>query len=164
MWLWLATEARADRYWDLEPAVAEALAARLTPGAVVVTWCEPCGGDLRVLAVRSARVAPGTYDEARRSVVLERDVLFVGTSPSAPVIAADARCGARREDWIDPVAADGPAITEHLDVPYSFLIEWGGLTWLGPEGSAPEAAPALDPRSSKSITKCARKAPPLPPA
>lgn len=133
--LWLSLPAFADRYWDLQEKDAAAIVKTLTPGTLVVTWCQQCGGDLRVLRVSSAKVAPGTYadDEGRKSVVMERAVLFAGTNPTAPTLPASAPCGGSPEDQVDPGdSSTGPSTTEHLDVPYSFVLDAKGrLSWIG---------------------------------
>jgi hypothetical protein len=133
--LLLPMSALADRYWDVPEADAAAIVGELRAGSVVVTWCEQCEGDLRVLRVRSAKVAPGTYaeDEGKKSVLLERELLFASASKGPLKLGKTAKCGAAPKDWVDPADSDAPSgRTEHLDIPYSVLLESDGtLRWLG---------------------------------
>jgi hypothetical protein len=133
--LLLPMSAQADRYWDVPEADAAVIAGELPAGSIVVAWCEQCEGDLRVLRVRSAKVAPGTYadDEGRKSVLLDRELLFASASKGILKLAKTAKCGASPKDWVDPGDSDAPSgRAEHLDIPYSFRLESDGtLRWLG---------------------------------
>ncbi|MEZ4236252.1 MAG: hypothetical protein R3F59_08850 [Myxococcota bacterium] len=132
----LIAPALADRFLDVTPPQAEALVAALPPGTLLLTWCNYCaGGPLRVVRVRTARVAPGRYlaDEGYVSVVVERDLLFDTYSAGEIALPAGAPCGSvpeRRGDVAEPGSPAGDV--DHIDVPYGWTVDRDGkLAWLG---------------------------------
>jgi hypothetical protein len=79
--------------------------------------------------LKAARCLPGPGLEligsssrswVQHSILLQRDVLFVGTATGILRLPKDARCGGAPGDGIDPGdPSSAPSASEQLDIPYS---------------------------------------------
>lgn len=146
MLLLLVATAGADTFWDIPREKAEALAAELHRGDVLLRWCPGCGGGAVVFRIGRDQVVPGTYSDGLQVQVTWK-ALAIGPAaeggegsegrgfPSLPkeqeVFAAAPMCAAPPVCLADPEAACADRLA-YVDVPYTWRLEPSGAwVWLG---------------------------------
>jgi hypothetical protein len=135
----LLAPARADTFWELEPAAADQLQAALHKGDLLVRLCPGCGGEAVVFSLRGLEQERGQTGEGRRLRMRWRGVAtgVVGDSLAVPPLA----CVPREAVCMADPQQDCAGRQAVLDVPYTFVLRDGSWVWVGALAELPAPGP-----------------------